>query len=127
MMEDRRASMTPSGPVEAQTLAGTSWMAISVAGQPVVPDHPPTATFTATEMDGTTGCNSYGGGYRCIDGAIALGPLRMTLMACIGPIGEVESRFTAAMTGATTAVIDAKGQLTIDGTAGSIVFVALLA
>ena len=118
------ASVTPSGPAAPASLAGTSWTAISVGGQPVVADHPPTARFGPAEVDGTTGCNSYGGGYTYADGTIAFGPLRMTLMACIGPIGEVEGRFTAAMTGATTAVVDAQGHLTIDGTAGSVVFVA---
>ena len=47
----------------------------------------------------------------------------MTLMGCIGPIGDVEGRFTAALSGATTVVTDPQGQLILDGTAGSIVFV----
>ncbi len=117
--------MTPSGHVAPDTLAGTAWKAISVAGQPVVAGHEPTATFTAAEVAGTTGCNSYGGGYTFTDGTIAFGPLRMTLMGCIGPIGDVEGRFTAAMSGATSVVTDAQGRLVLDGTAGSIVFVAV--
>lgn len=101
------------------------WRAVTVAGQPVVSGHEPTATFSATEVSGTTGCNSYGGSYATADGVIIFGPMRMTLMACIGPIGEVEGRFTAAMAGATAAAIDEQGHLIIDGTAGSIVFVGL--
>ncbi len=112
------------GPTAPAGIEG-SWKATSVAGQPVVPGREPTATFTSTEITGTTGCNSYGGSYTHDAGTIAFGPMRMTLMACIGPIGEVEGRFTAALTGATTARIDGQGQLTIDGTAGSIVFVGL--
>jgi heat shock protein HslJ len=125
------AAPSPSGgvsPLDPAAPAGIegSWKALTVAGQPVVPGHEPTATFAATEVDGTTGCNSYGGGYTYAAGAITFGPMRMTLMACIGPIGEVEGRFTAAMTGATTATVDPQGRLTIDGTAGSIVFVGVL-
>jgi heat shock protein HslJ len=98
---------------------------MTVAGQPVVAGHEPTATFSASEIIGTTGCNSYGGTYTLTGGKITFGPLRMTLMACAGPIGEVEGRFTAALAGATTVATDAGGHLVIDGTAGSIVFVAI--
>jgi heat shock protein HslJ len=120
------ASVTPTTPAAPDTLSGTSWKAITVAGQAVVVGHEPTATFTAAEVAGTTGCNSYGGGYTYADGKIAFMPLRMTMMGCIGPIGEVEGRFTAAMSGATTAAVDAQGQLIIDGAAGAIVFVPFL-
>ena len=81
------SSVTPTGPAAPDTLAGTSWTAIFVAGQPVAPDHAPTAIFTAAEVAGTTGCNSYGGGYTYTDGTITFQPMRMTMMACIGPAG----------------------------------------
>ena len=103
-----------------------SWQAVTVDGQPVVAGHEPTATFTATEVSGTTGCNSYGGSYTFADGRIAIGAMRMTMMACIGPIGDVEGRFTQAMTGATTATTDAEGRLILDGPGGSVVFIGLL-
>ena len=48
------------------------------------------------------------------------------MMACIGPIGDVEGRFTQAMTGATTATTDADGRLILDGTGGAVVFIGLL-
>jgi hypothetical protein len=47
----------------------------------------------------------------------------MTMMACIGPIGDVESRFTQAMSDATAAAIDVEGRLVIEGSSGSVVFV----
>ena len=102
-----------------------AWQAVSIAGEPVVAGHEPTAIFSPIEVSGTTGCNSYGGSYTDADGAIEFGPMRMTLMACSDEIGEVEGRYVAAMTGATTATVDAEGRLVIDGTAGSIVFVGL--
>jgi heat shock protein HslJ len=102
-----------------------SWQAVTVAGQPVVVGHEPTATFLGSEVSGTTGCNSYGGPYRYVDGTIAVGPMRMTLMACTDPIGEVESRFTQSMSDATTAGVDDEGRLVIEGTSGSVVFVPI--
>ena len=62
-----------TGPAAPAALAGTAWKATSVAGQPVVAGHEPTATFTAAEVNGTTGCNSYGGSYTYADGKIAFG------------------------------------------------------
>ncbi len=103
-----------------------SWQAVTVAGQPVVAGHEPTATFRGTEVNGTTGCNSYGGAYDYADGKITFSPMRMTMMACIGPIGDVEGLFTQAMSGATTATTDADGRLILDGTGGAIVFIGLL-
>ena len=55
------ASVSPVDPAAPAGIEG-SWKAVTVAGQPVVPGHEPTATFSATEVNGTTGCNSYGGG-----------------------------------------------------------------
>ena len=103
-----------------------AWRAVTVAGEPVVAGHEPTATFTTNEVSGTTGCNQYGGSYTYADGEVGISPMRMTMMACIGPIGEVEGRFTEAMGGATTATTDAEGRLILDGTGGSIVFIGNL-
>ena len=97
-----------------------------MAGQPVVVGHEPTATFRGTEVSGTTGCNAYGGSYTYEDGKITIGELRMTLMACIGPIGDVEARFTQAMSGTAIATTDAEGRLMLDGPGGPIAFIGIL-
>ncbi|MFL5684028.1 MAG: META domain-containing protein [Chloroflexota bacterium] len=110
--------------LDSHTIEG-SWRAVTVAGQTVVDGHEPTATFLAGEVTGTTGCNSYGGSYRYEEGALTIGEMRTTMMACIGPIGDVESRFTEAMSGATTAAVDGDGRLVVEGTSGSVVFVPI--
>jgi heat shock protein HslJ len=115
--------VTPTGPDAPARLAGTAWTAVSVDGQPVVAGSEPTAVFSAQEVSGTTGCNSYGGSYNLADGAISFGPIRSTLMACSGAVGEIEKKFNAALTGATSVAVDGDGHLVIDGTGGSIVFV----
>jgi heat shock protein HslJ len=117
------SSVTPSDPAAPATIEG-AWQAVTVAGQPVVAGHEPKANFGPTEVTGTTGCNSFGGSYTYADGTIAFGPLRQTLMGCIGPVGDVEGRFSAALAGATTATIDAAGSLIVDGTSGAITFIA---
>jgi len=113
--------VTPTGPAAPARLAGTGWKAVTVDGRPVVVGSEPTAIFSAQEVSGTTGCNSYGGSYTFSNGAITFGPLRTTLMACIGPVGEIEQKFNAALAGATSVAVDGDGHLVIDGTGGSIV------
>ncbi len=86
-------------------LAGTNWRAAPVAGQPRRRQRTHRDVHR-DRVNGTTGCNSFGGGYTYADGGVAIGELRMTIMGCIGPIGDVEGRFTQAMTAATTATTD---------------------
>ena len=44
-------------------LAGTRWTLVSLSGQTPVKEYPVTLHFTGAELDGETGCNSYGGSY----------------------------------------------------------------
>ena len=105
------------------TLAGTAWSAVAVAGQPVVAASPPTATFDADTIRGTTGCNQYSGTYRYAAGAIKVVELMSTAMGCMGAIGTTEQRFSTALSAATTVSIDPDGRMILDGPGGSITFV----
>ena len=82
--------MSPS-PETPSTLAGTSWRAISVAGDAPVEGSNPTLAFTEDEISGTTGCNQFFGGYTYDAGTISMSNVGMTMMACDGPISEVEA------------------------------------
>lgn len=106
-----------------ETLAGTAWTAVLVAGQPTVTGSEPTARFTADRIDGTTGCNRYGGSYEYAAGVIKLGQLMSTLIGCDGAIGATETRFNTALAGASSVSIDPDGRLILDGTSGSITFI----
>jgi heat shock protein HslJ len=48
------------------------------------------ATFEDGTVSGSTGCNSYGGGYTLDGSAIAIGPVAVTEMACLDPAGVME-------------------------------------
>jgi len=113
-------SPTPEVPT---TLAGTSWRAISVAGDAPVEGSSPTLAFTDDEISGTTGCNQFFGGYTYDAGTISMSNVGMTMMACDGPISDVEGAYTAALNGATTVSVDEGGQLLLTGTGGEILFV----
>ena len=102
-------------------LPGTSWSVQSVGKTEAGSASPPTIDFGWNGIvSGTTGCNTYSGGYE-LDGArIAVGPLGTTLMLCEGPAGALEPGFTSALQGATAWSIGADGNLTLTG-AGDIV------
>ena len=114
--------MSPS-PESPETLAGTSWRAISVAGEAPVEGSNPTLAFTEDEVNGTTGCNQFFGGYTYDAGTIKFDQVGMTMMACDGPVSTVEGAYTAALNGAATVSIDEGGQLLLTGTGGDVLFV----
>jgi heat shock protein HslJ len=115
------ADMSPESS-NPQTLAGTSWRAITVAGAAPVVGREPTLTFTDDGINGNTGCNGFFGGYTYADGTIAFSQMGMTLMACDDAIGGVEMAYTQALNGAATAAIDDDGRLVLGGSGGEIVF-----
>ena len=104
------------------SLAGTTWTAVLVTGQPTVTGSEPTAAFTADQIQGTTGCNDYGAAYRYATGVIKVDEPISTAIGCDGAVGATEQRFMAALKGASSVAIDAEGRLLLDGTGGSITF-----
>jgi heat shock protein HslJ len=77
------ATPTPAGP--APQLSGTNWSVTAINGQPTIAGHPPTMTFTADTVSGTTGCNSYNAGYTLNGTALTVKPAAQTAMACEDP------------------------------------------
>ena len=71
------------------TLTNTHWLLSSIGGQDVsVPKsgEAPYLRLTTEEnlAQGFSGCNRYSGAWELRDNSISLGPLAMTMMACIG-------------------------------------------
>jgi heat shock protein HslJ len=95
-----------------------------VVGRAPVPGMEPTAIFTKDRITGTAGCNDYDGPYQDVDGVFSFPKFVSTAVNCAGAVGEVENLFYDAMRGVTSASIDPAGRLVIDGSGGSITFVA---
>jgi heat shock protein HslJ len=114
--------MSP-GPSAPSSLEGTAWRAMSVSGAPPVAGREPTLVFTADQVNGTTGCNQFFGGYTYADGAITLSNVGMTLMACDDAVNGVEAAYTKALNGAATAAVDSDGRLLLSGSGGQVLFV----
>lgn len=101
------SSPTPAGPGTAPALDGTSWTVTAVKGTPTIPASPPTMTFAADRVSGTTGCNSYSAGYTSTASGLSFSQAAMTAMACTDePVMAQERAFSTALgtiTGARTA------------------------
>ena len=99
---------------QSQELSGTSWEVISYNNgkQAVVSVQTGTtldAKFAADgTLSGTSGCNSYSGGYKVDGDMISIGPLAYTEMGCVEPEGvmEQEAQFLAALHSAATYQIE---------------------
>jgi heat shock protein HslJ len=110
------------------TLAGTSWIVVSVNGRSPVPGAVPTFRFDADRVSGSGGCNQFGGSYRAdpSTGQFAARELVSTDMGCVqAGVSAFESTFLQALGGTSQAVLDPAGQLILSGPAGGIVLVAL--
>jgi heat shock protein HslJ len=80
-------------------LIGTTWQAVSIAGQPVADDVTSTLTFeSAVWVTGRAGCNAYFGSLSTAGGRLRMGPFGVTKMFC-GWSGamEQEARFLTAL------------------------------
>ena len=104
------------------SLDGTAWVATHVAGQPAVVDAPPTIRFEGEQLSGTTGCNTFGGGFGRVDGRFQVDELVMTEIACDGPLSDQERRFIAALQAAERIEISS-ASLSIIGPEGRLDFV----
>ena len=74
------------------------------------------------QVNGTAGCNGFGGDYSVGDGTITFGPLISTLMFCEGPAGEQETALFNVFFETATFTVDGD-TLTITSADGSSVVV----
>ena len=85
-------------------LDGTSWIlddaSLALLATDVPAEVQVTLRFDAGTVGGSTGCNTYGGTYTVDGDAISISDLFQTLIACPPPVGELESAYVAALTGA---------------------------
>ena len=107
---------------DGASLAGTSWT-LSDLDSAGVTGTAPTLVFTETDVNGTGGCNTFGGTYTTDGDAISFGPIASTMMACEGQSMEQETVYFAALDGANRYAVDGDA-LTLTGDAGMLTFSA---
>jgi heat shock protein HslJ len=105
-----------SGKVSAALLSGTDWTVVEIDGQPLPDEAPrPTIRIDADRIAGFGGCNRYTGTLKePTPGALAMGPIAATRMACAGPPADVERRFLDTL-GKVTRYSFVAGRVVLDG------------
>ena len=78
-----------------------------------------TAMFTLDQISGSSGCNTYNGGYTIDGTTIKIGPLAATRMACAQDVMDQETAFLTALQAATT-VEQSGANVTLRDSAGAI-------
>jgi heat shock protein HslJ len=112
------APASRSGDSHPATLEGTTWRLIAIQGRPVPVGVTVTLDFGPGQIAGDSGCNTFGGvlSYEPSTGALEVSDLISTKRACVEPIrNDVEATYLRALRAATSAEIDADGQLVITG------------
>ena len=101
-------------------LAGTRWRVEGIGGVAVVSGSEPEITFTDDgQINGTTGCNRFFGGYAQDGAAVTFSGTGMTKMACLGDgLMAQESAFASILSGAAKASVNGLGRLTVMGADG---------
>ena len=101
---------------QAVGLAGTRWDLVEMGGTADFARIVPTMEFGQDgAISGFAACNSFSGSFTLDGGAITLGPIVSTKMACERPASAVEAEYLAALSGVSTWSIDADGRLLLDG------------
>jgi heat shock protein HslJ len=80
-------------------LTGHSWLLKTLSGRPPVPHTSVTMTFSGGKVSGSTGCNSYSGGYTAGVRTLRIqgGQVAATRMACAEAISAQETSFLAML------------------------------
>jgi heat shock protein HslJ len=98
----------------APELTGTSWLAETIMGRPVIDYAASTVTFDADgRVHGSGGCNRYFGTSTIAAAQLSFGPLGATKMACVPALMDQESRFFQALASAERWSFDEHGLLLI--------------
>ena len=79
-----------SPPADGAELLGTAWELVSLKGAAAIEGKPVTLRFGETSIEGSGGCNTYGGSYMASGNSLSLEGLYWTEMACIEPAGIMD-------------------------------------
>jgi heat shock protein HslJ len=103
--------------VATMDLPGSTWELVSMDGEAVAGDAPPTLAFEERgAVSGSTGCNTFSGDVAIDGNALNFGPLITTRMACADPAANAqEEAFLSAMEGVSVHTVDDQGRLVLQG------------
>jgi heat shock protein HslJ len=87
------------GATSGPALQDTQWVLVTLAGEPPLPGTALFAEFSADEISGSAGCNTYFATYAVDGSEITIGDVASTEMWCMEPAGvmDQEHAFLAAL------------------------------
>jgi heat shock protein HslJ len=77
-------------PAQSAALLDTEWVLISLNGSALIEGTEITLSFGEASLDGSAGCNTYGGSYTASEDSLRLSGVYATEMACPEPKGIME-------------------------------------
>ena len=112
---------SPAGGI---ALSGTEWVLTSLNGDTPIEGTQITLSFWEGSLEGSGGCNTYGGGYTASEDSLHLSDLYWTEMACLEPEGilDQELAYLNALNAVASYRVDA-GRLQLYDEAGTQVLV----
>ncbi len=77
-------------PSPGTALTGPRWVLVSLHGSAPIEGREITLSFEETSVEGSGGCNTYGGSYTASEDSLSLRGVYWTEMACLEPKGVME-------------------------------------
>jgi heat shock protein HslJ len=103
-------------PVRTEDLSGRTFLSTGIDGADLAEGSQVRLSFEATRIGASAGCNQMSGEYEVADGALKVGEIAMTEMACEEPLMSQDTWLSGFLDGATAALDDTTLTLTKDGT-----------
>jgi heat shock protein HslJ len=111
-----------SSPADSSSLKDTRWVLVTLGGEALLPDTAPSAEFSADQISGSAGCNTYFGTYEASGDELSIGDVAVTEMWCMEPEGvmDQEQSFLAALASVTSFRLAGEQLELLDGTGETI-------
>ena len=104
-------------------LTGTSWIAETINGKPVIEPGGVTLTFADERVTGRSGCNTFFGAAEHGNGTLKIGSIGATKMACMRDgLMQQESEYLNTLQASQTYAVQGGDRLTLTGPSGTLIF-----
>ena len=109
--------------VNSGSLTGTSWVAETINGKPVIEPGGVTLTFAPERVNGRSGCNTYFGAAEHGNGKLKISQVGATKMACLRDgLMQQENEFLNMLQASQTYTRPTEGRLVLTSPNGTLVF-----
>jgi heat shock protein HslJ len=113
------AACDETGQGNTASLTGTKWVAETINGKPVIEPGGVTLTVSYERVTGRSGCNTYFGAAEHQNGALKVGSIGATKMACMRDgLMQQESEYLNTLQASQSYAVQSDARLVLTGPAG---------